>query len=89
MAYTIGNDEKKGYAGSLPYYNKCKLHHEGQCTVKCMNYKKVGHMAKDCRTVVAVTAQRALVENQRIVTCFGCSRQGHYKIDCPKCRILD
>nr|GEU78170.1 reverse transcriptase domain-containing protein [Tanacetum cinerariifolium] len=40
-AYTVRNSEKKGYAGSLPYCNKCKLHHEGKCTVKCTNFRKV------------------------------------------------
>nr|GEX83054.1 hypothetical protein [Tanacetum cinerariifolium] len=43
-----------------------------------------GHMARDCRAVVAATAQRALVVNQRVVTCFGCGGQGHYKSNCPK-----
>ncbi|GJR02259.1 putative reverse transcriptase domain-containing protein [Tanacetum coccineum] len=33
-AYTAGNNEKKGYVGSLPYCNKCKLHHTGPCTVR-------------------------------------------------------
>ncbi|GKC04171.1 hypothetical protein Tco_0995781 [Tanacetum coccineum] len=28
-AYTIRNSKKRGYVGPLPYYNKCKLHHEG------------------------------------------------------------
>nr|GEY88233.1 hypothetical protein [Tanacetum cinerariifolium] len=34
-SYSVGNSEKRGYAWPLPYCNKCKLHHEGQCTVKC------------------------------------------------------
>ncbi|GKC77414.1 hypothetical protein Tco_1128188, partial [Tanacetum coccineum] len=34
-AYTAGNNEKRGYVGPLPYCNKCKLHHEGLCTMKC------------------------------------------------------
>nr|GEV59202.1 putative reverse transcriptase domain-containing protein [Tanacetum cinerariifolium] len=83
-AYMAGSNEKRGYAGSLPYCNKCKLHHEGQCTVKCNNYKKVGHMARDCKAVVVTQALRAPVPKQRVVTCFGCGRQGHYKSDCPK-----
>ncbi|GJU41457.1 putative reverse transcriptase domain-containing protein [Tanacetum coccineum] len=41
-SYTAGNNEKKGYVGSLPYYNKCKLHHAGPCTVR------PGHFRKDC-----------------------------------------
>ncbi|GKF61813.1 reverse transcriptase domain-containing protein, partial [Tanacetum coccineum] len=28
-AYTDGNNKKRGYAGHLPYCNKCKLHHKG------------------------------------------------------------
>ncbi|GJY90620.1 putative reverse transcriptase domain-containing protein [Tanacetum coccineum] len=83
-AYTSSN-EKKGYAGPLPYCNKCKLHHEAPCTVKCGKCNKVGHMTKDCMNVVATTAtQRALVVNQRVPTCFACKRQGHYRNECPK-----
>ncbi|GKA72726.1 hypothetical protein Tco_0778942 [Tanacetum coccineum] len=55
-AYTAGNNEKRGYAGPLPYCNKCKLHHEGPCTMKCGKYNKVGHMTMDYRNVVATTA---------------------------------
>ncbi|GJY53073.1 hypothetical protein Tco_0444737, partial [Tanacetum coccineum] len=36
-AYTARNNEKKGYVGSLPYCNKCKLHHAGPCTIRCGN----------------------------------------------------
>ncbi|GKC59868.1 putative reverse transcriptase domain-containing protein [Tanacetum coccineum] len=39
-AYTAGNNEKKGYVGSLPYCNKCKLHHARPCTVRCGNCNK-------------------------------------------------
>ncbi|GKA82316.1 putative reverse transcriptase domain-containing protein [Tanacetum coccineum] len=48
QAVTVGNNEKKGYAGSAPYCNKCRLHHEGPCTVRCTSCKKVGHMVRDC-----------------------------------------
>ncbi|GJT83891.1 putative reverse transcriptase domain-containing protein [Tanacetum coccineum] len=86
-AFTVGNNEKIGYVGSAPYYNKCRLHHEGSCTVKCTNYEKVGHMARDCKTVVAAQTLRAPMANQRVVTCFGYGGQGHYKCDCPKLKI--
>ncbi|GJR99866.1 reverse transcriptase domain-containing protein [Tanacetum coccineum] len=46
-AYTAGNNEKIGYVGPLPYCNKCKLHHEGPCTVKCGKCNK-GHYKNEC-----------------------------------------
>nr|GEX72622.1 reverse transcriptase domain-containing protein [Tanacetum cinerariifolium] len=39
-AYTDWPSEKKEYAGTLPLCNKCKLHHNGPCIVKCTNCKK-------------------------------------------------
>ncbi|GJZ22370.1 putative reverse transcriptase domain-containing protein [Tanacetum coccineum] len=85
MTYTVGNNvEKKGYVGALPYYNKCRLHHEGPCTVKYGNCKRVGHMTRDCRTAVAATSQRAPIENEKENACYECGRHGHYRNECPK-----
>nr|GEW64803.1 putative reverse transcriptase domain-containing protein [Tanacetum cinerariifolium] len=83
-AVKVGNNKKRGYDGSTPYCNKYRLHHAGPCTVRCISCKKVGHMVRDCRTVVATQAPRAPVANQRVVTCFGCGGQGHFKSNCPK-----
>ncbi|GJW83443.1 putative reverse transcriptase domain-containing protein [Tanacetum coccineum] len=86
-AYTVGNNvERKAYVVNLPYCNKCRIHHEGLCTVKCGNCKRVGHMTRDCKAVVAATAQRAPVGNQTCVTYYECGRQGHYGSECPKLR---
>ncbi|GJZ59917.1 putative reverse transcriptase domain-containing protein, partial [Tanacetum coccineum] len=39
-AYTAGNNEKRGYVGPLPYCNKCRMHHEGLCTMRCGNFEE-------------------------------------------------
>ncbi|GJY29054.1 reverse transcriptase domain-containing protein [Tanacetum coccineum] len=75
--YAAGTGERKEYARTLPLCNRCKLHHNGQCTVKCVNCKKVGHITRDCRNPAAA-------RNQRTLTCYECGNQGHYKSDCPK-----
>ncbi|GJR48869.1 hypothetical protein Tco_1316972 [Tanacetum coccineum] len=43
IAYTVGSGERKKYAETLPLCNKCKFHHNGQCTVK-----NQGHCRSDC-----------------------------------------
>ncbi|GJS73091.1 putative reverse transcriptase domain-containing protein [Tanacetum coccineum] len=84
-AYTIGTNEKKAYAGNLPYCNKCKLHHVGPCTVKCSNCKRVGHMTRDCKAFVATMNQRAHVANPKAtITCYECGRLGHFRDEYQK-----
>nr|GFB67103.1 hypothetical protein [Tanacetum cinerariifolium] len=82
--YTAGNNERKGYIGSLPYCSKCKLHHEGLCTIRCGNYKKVGHQTRDCRVTVNPNSQGAAVGNPHGIVCYECGRTGHFKKDYPK-----
>nr|GEX55230.1 putative reverse transcriptase domain-containing protein [Tanacetum cinerariifolium] len=85
-AYTAGNNERKGYVGSLPYCNKCKLHHEGLCTIRCGNCKKVGYQTRDCRVTVNPNSHGAAVGNPHGIVCYECGRPGHFRKDCPKLR---
>nr|GEZ14529.1 reverse transcriptase domain-containing protein [Tanacetum cinerariifolium] len=59
-AYTAGNNERKPYNGPLPLYNKCKLHHEGPCTVRCGKCNKVGHLTRDCKYTLAINFTSSL-----------------------------
>nr|GEX31329.1 hypothetical protein [Tanacetum cinerariifolium] len=82
IAYTIRPGERKEYAGTLPLCNKCKFHHNGQCTVKCVNCKRVGHLTRYCRSPTATN-------NHKNLTCYECRNQGHYRIDCPELKNQD
>ncbi|GJX95040.1 putative reverse transcriptase domain-containing protein [Tanacetum coccineum] len=68
--YVAGTCNKISYAGTLPPCDKCKFHHYGPCPIKCGNYKKVGHRARDCWTTTSVT-------------CYRCGEEGHTKRYCP------
>ncbi|GJS87749.1 reverse transcriptase domain-containing protein [Tanacetum coccineum] len=84
-AYTAGNNKRKVYNGPLPLYNKCKFHHEGPCTVRYGKCNKVGHLTRDYKATISITSnQRGQVVNQRVLTCFECGRQGHYRSDYQK-----
>ncbi|GJX85360.1 putative ribonuclease H-like domain-containing protein [Tanacetum coccineum] len=50
QAYTAGPGEKREYTGSLPLCTKCNYHHKGPCAPRCNKCKKIGHLARDCRS---------------------------------------
>ncbi|GJW22823.1 reverse transcriptase domain-containing protein [Tanacetum coccineum] len=74
-AHTTWLINKKAYAGSLPLWNQCKFYHNGPCTIKCENYKKVGHITQNCKTLAA--------RNQQTRTCYECGSLRCYKSECP------
>nr|GEW70878.1 putative reverse transcriptase domain-containing protein [Tanacetum cinerariifolium] len=85
-AYTTGNNKRKGYVGSFPYCNKCRLHHEGLCTIRCGNCKKIGHQTRDCRVIVTPNTKGAAVRNPQGIVCYECERPRHFRKDCRKLR---
>ncbi|GJS15965.1 putative reverse transcriptase domain-containing protein [Tanacetum coccineum] len=48
--YTAGPGEKREYTGSLPLCTKCNYHQKGPCAPRCNKCKKIGHLARDCRS---------------------------------------
>nr|GEW88434.1 hypothetical protein [Tanacetum cinerariifolium] len=52
------------------------------CTIKCANYKRVGHLTRDYRSPAATN-------NHRNPTCHECRNQGYYKSDCLELKNQD
>ncbi|GJX76791.1 putative reverse transcriptase domain-containing protein [Tanacetum coccineum] len=92
QAYTAGNSDRKPYARSKPLCSKCNYNHEGPCPPRCNNCKKVGHLAKDCRSRPANANNNNRNNNnnnQKGNGCYECGAQGHFKRNCPKLKNND
>ncbi|GJU53572.1 putative reverse transcriptase domain-containing protein [Tanacetum coccineum] len=92
QAYTAGNSDRKPYVGSKPLCSKCNYNHEGPCPPRCNNCKKVGHLAKDCRSRPANANNNNRNNNnnnQKGNGCYECGAQGHFKRNCPKLKNND
>ena len=71
--------EGVGYNGQKPLCQRCKLHHEGRCTVRCDKCHKIGHQTRNCK--IPATGSNTLAISP---TCFGCGEVGHIRRNCPK-----
>ncbi|GJY69390.1 putative reverse transcriptase domain-containing protein [Tanacetum coccineum] len=102
QAYTAGNSDRKPYLGSKPLCSKCDYNHEGPCPPRCNNCKKVGHLAKDCRSRPAIAnnnnrnnknhnnnTRNNNNNNQKGNGCYKCGAQGHFKRNCLKLKNND
>nr|GFB66002.1 hypothetical protein [Tanacetum cinerariifolium] len=70
----INAPAKQGrYARNKPFYNCCKKHHTGYCTVVCNNCGRLGHTARDCKNKAVATSANA----QPILTCYECREKEH------------
>ncbi|GJR69504.1 reverse transcriptase domain-containing protein [Tanacetum coccineum] len=63
-------------AGNANNKRKWEGNHNGQCTIKGGNCKKVDHMTRECRNPT-------VARNQRTHTCYKCGSLRHFKSKCP------
>ncbi|GJZ16889.1 hypothetical protein Tco_0553012 [Tanacetum coccineum] len=59
--YVAAPAKGRGYAGNLPWCNRCKAHHQpGPCPPRCGKCHKLGHQEGECRTRIPVAGGNSL-----------------------------
>ncbi|GJV44524.1 reverse transcriptase domain-containing protein [Tanacetum coccineum] len=89
IANNLMDQKLKGYAmknaENKRKFDKNQKDNHGPCTVRCGKCNMVENLTRDCKAMISTTStQRGQVVNQRVLTCFECGRQGHYRSGCPK-----
>nr|GFA17349.1 hypothetical protein [Tanacetum cinerariifolium] len=92
-------ENKRKFEGPKPLCSKCDYHHEVPCPPRCNNYKRIGHLARDCRSRPANANnnnnhnnnnntnnnnRNNNNNNQKGNGCYDCEAQGHFKRNVPK-----
>ena len=57
----------KGCHGPKPQYNRCKLHHNGPCTIRCHNCQKVGRVIALWRKLMHWVCHALVVHVQKCI----------------------
>nr|GFC14478.1 reverse transcriptase domain-containing protein [Tanacetum cinerariifolium] len=78
-AYPAWPINKKAHAGSLPLCDQCKFPHNGMCTVKCRNYKKV--RASKPKTMQDAIEIATKLRNKKINTLAECQTENKKTFD--------
>ncbi|GJV83413.1 putative ribonuclease H-like domain-containing protein [Tanacetum coccineum] len=79
--YAAGTGEEKEYSGTLPCWQQ-RASFIIMALMRCKMIKsatRVGHLTRDCGVLLCSKLSK-------ILTCYECGNQGHYKSDCPKLR---
>ncbi|KAJ0640404.1 putative nucleotidyltransferase, Ribonuclease H [Helianthus annuus] len=85
-----GSHRQGGYRGNLPKCNNCNKHHNGQCNKgRCQRCLKMGHEAKDCRSLRPANQNQQQPhaqpnQQQGNKGCYNCGAEGHIKRHCPQ-----
>nr|GFB28208.1 hypothetical protein [Tanacetum cinerariifolium] len=71
-AYAAGSGNRQQYAWFRPLCPKCNFNHDGPCIPRCYKCNKIGHLARDSRSLInanVASNQRGNEAGQK-ATCY-------------------